>query len=1674
MKSNEADSTADIVGDRGGDAREQALADLAAAVDRLDDRDAAGPPRPDEVGVGAEAEELGLESGQITLESAELSPSERDRYQRLIALLGVCADAADGDRRAILQDLAALQVLVGDDEAALAAAREAHEAAPGDAGAARSYHLAARRCRAWDDLVAALAAEARCTGSEEARSALLAERGRVLADELDDPAGAEEAYQGAADGAPHLGPMLGLEELARRAGDLAAAADRAAEAAEAAGTPELGAELLARAARHRARSGDAHAGFALAERAARGGSMSTLVAATLERLALAAGELGAIAEVRAWQVDAGQAKATEAWLDVALLARYRLGDDDLAARALRRVLEDAGPDARRLALGELGVLAEARCDWRSVADVLRERALLAGDDVGAAELLARLGDVRAGHLDDVEGALGAYEEALSRDRSCRRALEGAGRLYRKLGRRDELAAMHRGELEAASGPEAAGEAARRLGTLLVETEGALEEGIQLLRQALPVVVGRRAVFDALERALARAGRQGELLELYEAEAAAEDDPQRRAELAERAADVAARALGDRKRAIAILGRIEPVDRKGVPSHLRTLMDLLREDGDWAALAQVLGATLVRHGDEVDRVAMLGELAEAQERAGDAEAAVASYQRAVALAPADHAVFPAAGRVLLDQGRYDELVVLFDRAAEVGDEVRRAFWRTRSAEVLADFLGDPIEAGDRLRETVPVVGDRARRALERVLAVGRRWRELGELLADRGGPADRVVRAALAEARGDLAEARALYGEAVAGGATYARVAWHRLCLETDHPLPADDHPATTFDAVRGALEAVRGGDVALAAARLAGAPGGSSELGVALLGVELAADARARARALGGLDAWPVDDAARAVFRAEQARALEAADEGDEALALRRRMLQAPGWDPVVSADAEIALERLGLRRSLAEVLERCEAPELAPLIDLRLGEIAWQLGSWDEACVHWERAAADEPGARSLRAAIGVVASRARTGDESRRVDALARLAAALPVDWAVAAIQLVLARARLAGGDEDGALAALDDALAAAPAHRGALAALADLTARRGEPERACAPMLRAFDSAEEPARLADLGRLLATRLIAGGTLEPALELAERLLSAAPDDARAQALLHEAHARSGSWQRAADAARMVAENASAPPALRSDAARRAVELLVGELDRADEARAWFAGTELPDDEDDGGWRRLHDAAEIAGLLGDSEAAAEHLAALADHPSIGDGARERYLGRLAEVQERWLDDADAALETLARLGPAAPRAVLVPRLLSLAQGAAEASRAAPALADALAARGPLDVEVELAARRWLVDATGADADCIPHLERVVELDPDDVAALERLASVADSPERALRYQLALLEAQPEAVERHRTVRQLFLELGDEDGAFLAEGVLVGLDMATEEESYFYRQRRAQLKRRPGGGLDSVELVEMAPALDPRLSAVLRELEEVVAEVLPPDLASYGFEEGEVPAGDFAADEFTSVGELLGVDAERYRLCEVTAALPPTVERAADVLVLVPRELNALGRRHKQCVAGALLARLRFHGVLGTPSSSSPISAKQLGYLVRAALSLVRGRDADDASESPIYQDIRRRLDGALGAPARRRLAEVVDRLEVDDAVGERMIAAMNRVSARAAVVAARDAAVAAACFARYPSLVGDPAGERAGPGTLAALAFAVSAAHRSIRDRLAMGVGHG
>lgn len=1233
----------------------------------------------------------------------------------------------------------------------------------------------------WPNLQKLLDAEIRFAKTPEEKAELLVEKGQLLEEQLNDPAGALDCYNKAVEtSAAALPAWMALEKIYARERDLGGLARVYRGQADATGEPARKVALLIDLARlqESVDGGSPERAREILREALAVGADAPRVLDELERLAEAAGkadELLAVLDERAARLTARAAE---------LPIAERLGENDRLVALRRRqaaLAREAGDGERAwgylqaaltaapgepLVVRELAELAAELGRWDELADLLAARVESAPPPRKVALRLERAEALRrAGKAAEAD----AVEAEVARDEPGHLGLMVA-RERAALAARDweKLAALYSAEAELANSdgtplgkPDPAWAA-----TAWVQAAAAFEhlgrdaEVGKALGDALALVPHFAPAVDALERHLTRAGKQAELAALYEAELAA--DPPPPPPRFERLLDglaAAREAIDDFAGAAQATRRLVELRPDDVRLRVR-LYELDRAAQKLPEAAADLGELAALLPEERKVEALLERADLLEHKINDADGAAAAYREVLALKPGDPRAANAFEKLSRRRAResgpheqpspqaWDDLAAALRREAQASlSDERVAHALLKLGEIHERERGrfdDAAQAYRDLLDRAPGnaaalrgleraargLGDEARRAeaLEQEIeslveaARGPALVELGELYEDTLAQPDR---------------ADDVYGRAwTAGGGAHAALGRLRTAVRAREPVALADALAE--------LDALVGGNGAGPSAR-------------SVLGDERAALA------------LQAGDADAAEARTREALAL---DEAAKLPSLRKTRLAALGGDAAALGDAleavahktaDPALQAALLRRAgLLALSSGSRATRMEEAAHRRLRQ-AMALTPSDPATLVTLCAVVTDPDALGARAKLAEPGAQLEwLVEHAESLEAVGRLgeaaqaaARALELDGNhLPALELTRRLAR-AGGD-DRAYAAASARLAGVVLESERAASIyreAGETFERVGLRREAAAAWRAvldrtpLDGAAFN-RAHELLRALHAEEKAPG---PLVELYTHRLEHVRDaDGRIRLLLDRAQLFADEGDRDGaerdlravvaidpdqpDALRRLAELLGASPAGREEAIALYVRYLEGEDDRALRRAALLALAELE---------------EQTGVIDGAVARLEEAIKLAPSPAEARGEHEKLAALL--IRQRQWQRAVEALRRQAELAPDAPsRAAVEIRISTIYREGFSDPRAA--------------VEA-------LLRALKSDPLCMEALARLMPLhDAGHVLTLE----LEEKLERAIDAARKHAAAAPTSPEPYQALVRLWGWRGDEDARLVA------------------------------------------------------------------------------------------------------------------------------------------------------------------------------------------------------------------------------------------------------------------------------------------------------------
>jgi tetratricopeptide (TPR) repeat protein len=387
--------------------------------------------------------------------------------------------------------------------------------------------------------------------------------------------------------------------------------------------------------------------------------------------------------------------------------RDRNADADRAITIYREMLElDPTHPSATEALESLLV---ARERWNDLADLLRLRIDHADGSDAEVTLKARLGEVQAKHLRDLDAAIDTYEDVL-RSRpdhqpsvSALEALivEPAHQLriirilepiYSITDQWKKQIAIHEAEAKLTDEPAEQVRLLSEIARLHEDRGRNADAAFSAYARALGIEPGNDEVRGNVDRLAAMLDDWNGLVVCYEAAIARTNDTVVQASLLSTLARVHDEKRGDPRAAIQTFERILAVDPQD-PSPLDALEALHTMVGDWRGMVATLEKKVERSYDPVERGETLRRAGSvAEDLLGDPAMAIALYKRAIQEDDTDAIGYESLDRLYAEASDFAQLAPVLSRRLELEtDADLRADIALRLGEIAEGHLREPETA-----------------------------------------------------------------------------------------------------------------------------------------------------------------------------------------------------------------------------------------------------------------------------------------------------------------------------------------------------------------------------------------------------------------------------------------------------------------------------------------------------------------------------------------------------------------------------------------------------------------------------------------------------------------------------------------------------------------------------------------------------------------------------------------------------------------------------------------------------------------------------------------------------------------------------------------------------------------------------------------------------------------------
>ena len=554
----------------------------------------------------------------------------------------------------------------------------------------------------WHDMIKAYEREAEAIGSSQAGAPLFLEVGRIYEEELGQPRQAASAYQRAFNLDPRDPSVL---HASRR---LFTEVGNWAMVVQIIGYEIEGAESNERRATLYAEKGtileDKANNQEEAQRAFRAAldewSAEPLALNALERLHLYRKEhepLYALYQ-RALGVATKPERRLPLLLKSAQLAEDRLDNPEAAIQRYQEILNL--DEANTVALEALRRLTLQTEHWDDYVSVLARAAELSDDPRVAAQHLVAAARVLQDKKDDPEQALRRLLKALEGAPDELVILKEIELLYAQNDRMDEVVKVLRREAEVTTEPRERVPILAKLGALLEDQLHQVDDAIVAYEEAVQLMPSYLPARQSLGRLYRRTERWPQLAELFRREVDAETESSAKVSQLFKLAELLGSRLEDIDGAIAALQELLKLQPEYPPAWAQ-LETLYAARGAWPELVALLESQLTYAAEPDQQLLLLARIGQTnEEKVGDIDAAMAAYERMLAVRAEHLVAIRNLVRLAEHQQRYPEMLEHLESEIRMTQDPRELVQlHYRAGVVLQHYLGETEQAIARYEEVL---------------------------------------------------------------------------------------------------------------------------------------------------------------------------------------------------------------------------------------------------------------------------------------------------------------------------------------------------------------------------------------------------------------------------------------------------------------------------------------------------------------------------------------------------------------------------------------------------------------------------------------------------------------------------------------------------------------------------------------------------------------------------------------------------------------------------------------------------------------------------------------------------------------------------------------------------------------------------------------------------------------
>jgi tetratricopeptide (TPR) repeat protein len=368
----------------------------------------------------------------------------------------------------------------------------------------------------------------------------------------------------------------------------------------------------------------------------------------------------------------GRERSIELHEELASQSHENLRDLDRAITHYSRVLE-LDPEHRE-AVSKLEELYRETGQWDQLERLLDQQIDETDDSAGLADLYRRKADIAFQELGQADKAVDLYERAIKLNPGHAEVIDALRQVYGEFEAWDELIELLKDQLSEGGIEDWATERQLRLelAKVYVDYGDQLDEAIEQLETVLEVDEADSRALSLLADILEERQEFDELTALLERLEETVEDGQRTREIVQRRANVLAEHLGEYEQASELLKDILRDNPEDAES-LESLKSILKEQGDYEGLAEILWHELDIRGDEERTEPTIElEIADiAAQHLDDVTSQVKALEKALDVEPANRKVVDRLLEIYDQEEAYEEAERVLTRAVEAFEDERES-------------------------------------------------------------------------------------------------------------------------------------------------------------------------------------------------------------------------------------------------------------------------------------------------------------------------------------------------------------------------------------------------------------------------------------------------------------------------------------------------------------------------------------------------------------------------------------------------------------------------------------------------------------------------------------------------------------------------------------------------------------------------------------------------------------------------------------------------------------------------------------------------------------------------------------------------------------------------------------------------------------------------------------------